>query len=435
MLSDLDLELESFNKMTPLTRRFGLWCVNKYLTDAMSRSPNDRQTGDDALKALRKLLHDNELSRAWRLLFTDHLSGDGSRLCDLLEVWGFHSELVSVADQLFDIIQGDHAQHLRLVVARACRSMGSVDQARSHLAAVVRARSGMVAEADRAWSYYEIGLIHGDANEDDDALACFARAFRRFKQLGISAGMIAAQNSEARIAFEHGRKKAAENHFRCALSIASEENPAVRERAWCLLDYSRFLTNHERHVEARRHVLEALKLFRHILRHEAGTAWAWYGLSIVLTNLSRRAPARHAAEAALRSFDNLGNRAGSAWAKHLLGRIEISDGNNDKARGLYRMVVSSHAIGGDHRGVIFGLEGLARLAAISGAAEEAAMLYGGSARLRQDKSVPISLPDRTEHEIASAAARARLGGEAYATSWHRGYIMSSEELINLAKNI
>jgi hypothetical protein len=75
------------------------------------------------------------------------------------------------------------------------------------------------------------------------------------------------------------------------------------------------------------------------------------------------------------------------------------------------------------------MEGLARVAAVQGRPERAALLLGASAALREEMGTPLSPVARADHEHAANTARAALGVEAFEAAWTEGSGMSLEEVI------
>jgi len=78
------------------------------------------------------------------------------------------------------------------------------------------------------------------------------------------------------------------------------------------------------------------------------------------------------------------------------------------------------------------LEGLARVAAMQGRPERAALLLGASAALRDEMGTPLSPVTRANHDHASAAAHETFGEEAFEAAWADGYATPFDESIAAA---
>jgi predicted ATPase/DNA-binding XRE family transcriptional regulator len=125
-------------------------------------------------------------------------------------------------------------------------------------------------------------------------------------------------------------------------------------------------------------------------------------------------------------------RVANALANTLarLGSIECELGRCERASDLYGESLELGLRYGFTHHVVVPLEGMARLAAVQGRPERAARLLGTSAALRNEMGVPLTTVEKTDHEYAWHAARAKLGEGAFEEAWARGYAMPLEEAIS-----
>ncbi len=85
--------------------------------------------------------------------------------------------------------------------------------------------------------------------------------------------------------------------------------------------------------------------------------------------------------------------------------------------------------------VIDGIEGLARVAATLGQAEQSARLYGAGEAQREKLTFPISPTEITYAEPILRRLREVLGGDGFATAWAEGRLLSQEAAIAEAMSV
>ncbi|MDF3039252.1 MAG: transcriptional regulator, LuxR family, partial [Thermomicrobiales bacterium] len=91
------------------------------------------------------------------------------------------------------------------------------------------------------------------------------------------------------------------------------------------------------------------------------------------------------------------------------------------------------AVATGHPGsVIDGIEGLARLAAVSGQAEQATRLFGAAEALREKLVWPLSPTEIAYAEPTMQALRTALGAGGFAAAWEQGRSLSQEEALTEA---
>jgi DNA-binding NarL/FixJ family response regulator len=176
--------------------------------------------------------------------------------------------------------------------------------------------------------------------------------------------------------------------------------------------------------------------------------------------------ARAWAEHALVAVEAVGSRRNGAFALRVLGDVEARRGNADRARAHYEAslararelgpwmaawtavhlanllteqrdfggarallaeALATYRDGGDRPGLARGLEGCARLAAVTGLAARAVRLAGAAAGLREAVGAPLPPPERVALDRHLAAARAALGARAAGAAWAEGQTLPPEQ--------
>jgi predicted ATPase/DNA-binding XRE family transcriptional regulator len=112
-----------------------------------------------------------------------------------------------------------------------------------------------------------------------------------------------------------------------------------------------------------------------------------------------------------------------------LGSIECEMGRDARASELHKESLELARRFGFTFDVVICLEGMARVAAVQGKPERAALLLGASAALREEMGTHLTPIARADHDHAVNAARAALGEDAFAPAWDEGHAMPLEEAI------
>ncbi|HEX6739191.1 MAG TPA: LuxR C-terminal-related transcriptional regulator, partial [Vicinamibacteria bacterium] len=185
------------------------------------------------------------------------------------------------------------------------------------------------------------------------------------------------------------------------------------------------------HTRATRLLEESLALAR-----DAGEA---IGSAVCLvelgwTALYQGAPgrARPLAEEGLAAARALGSLRDVARARMVLGWIALAEGDAEGARLALGEALALHEERGARWGVAYCLEGLAVVAGRRGQAARAARLGGAAEGLRAAIGAPAPPAHRAHYAPYLAAARARLGGAAWAAAWAAGRALSPEQAAALA---
>jgi predicted ATPase/class 3 adenylate cyclase len=143
-----------------------------------------------------------------------------------------------------------------------------------------------------------------------------------------------------------------------------------------------------------------------------------------------QALAREQLEESILLLQEAGVRTDTAESLMGLARLAMAQGNS--ALGLHRYqecLTMLHEL--DYQAFFpVCMEGLGTVIAAQGDPGKAARLWGTAAALREDMDAPRHPVDRAEYEQAVAAARSRLGEEAFAAEWAQGRAMPLEQTIN-----
>jgi DNA-binding CsgD family transcriptional regulator len=163
------------------------------------------------------------------------------------------------------------------------------------------------------------------------------------------------------------------------------------------------------------------------------------GIAGTLTNLGEvarhrgereRSVALHAESVDL--FRGFGDRYGTSLALSNLGVARLNLGDLAGADAALAESLAICVELGDTAGIAESIEGLALLAAASGAAAEAARRLGAASVLREEVHSPLPPADRRSLDRAVASIRAALGDAVFRASWEEGGALSRDEMVATA---
>ncbi|WP_306332241.1 BTAD domain-containing putative transcriptional regulator [Streptomyces sp. KL118A] len=177
---------------------------------------------------------------------------------------------------------------------------------------------------------------------------------------------------------------------------------------------------HELHTQA--HALAAAQGYRY------GQIHAAMGLALG----ARRSGDLDAAEAHLTRIRDRHADVSSPAGDHLhhaeLGFVAELRGDGPGAEAHHLLGLKTARALAEPRALALSLEGLAGAAAVSGAAERAALLLGAADAARRSVGAPLPPAERGDVDRIAAAARAALGEAAYAEAFARGGLLPTGEL-------
>ena len=116
----------------------------------------------------------------------------------------------------------------------------------------------------------------------------------------------------------------------------------------------------------------------------------------------------------------------------LLGLVALGQGDHVRASELLRKSMFLFHECGAKWEMVQMLEGLAGVSVAQGEWERGARLLGAAEFQREDISAPLPPCDRDDYERSVAAARSKLGEEAFAAEWPEGRRMTLEEAVEFA---
>jgi predicted ATPase/class 3 adenylate cyclase len=175
---------------------------------------------------------------------------------------------------------------------------------------------------------------------------------------------------------------------------------------------------------------EGLALCREV-GYKEGIAWVLSLLGEVFLQQGDTVKARSLLEESVALIREIVNR-NIGWLLFVLGRVAESLGDYAAARALYEESLAKGKEVGDKLNIAFYLEGLADVVALQGEPAWAAQLWGSTEALREAMGTPIPPVYHADYERAVAAARVKLGEEAFAAAWAEGRTTPVEQVIDEA---
>jgi hypothetical protein len=137
-------------------------------------------------------------------------------------------------------------------------------------------------------------------------------------------------------------------------------------------------------------------------------------------------------EQALEVARELGTPFEIGHALNAIGQAEGDEGRHGLARKHSAEAMTIlHGLG-NHPGVLDSLDGLAVVAAATGAPRRAARLWGAADALRQEIGYARTVHDSIAHERQVKPVRATLTAEAFDQAWDEGRAMSLDDAVRYA---
>lgn len=134
-------------------------------------------------------------------------------------------------------------------------------------------------------------------------------------------------------------------------------------------------------------------------------------------------------EQCLGLYQEIGFRLPTIEAIALLGQIRAHKGDFVAARAYHMESLASAKALNFYYLCTYGLEGLADIMAIQGEVAWAARLWGAAESLHERIGNHLQPVERADYELAVAAARTRLGEQAFAIAWAEGRTMTIEQVL------
>jgi predicted ATPase/DNA-binding CsgD family transcriptional regulator len=178
---------------------------------------------------------------------------------------------------------------------------------------------------------------------------------------------------------------------------------------------------------------EAVDLFLE-LGEKWGAAIELGFLAVAWRNQGDHGRAKSLAERGLALSREVGERQTITAALYTLALLAQAEREYEQAQDLFEEGLKLSAELGNEADIAHCLEGLASIAGAEGSMVRAARLWGAEEALleKMEAAVYTYVPDRSLHRSRVAAARARLGEEAFAAAWAEGRAMTPEQAIEYA---
>jgi predicted ATPase/class 3 adenylate cyclase/DNA-binding CsgD family transcriptional regulator len=173
---------------------------------------------------------------------------------------------------------------------------------------------------------------------------------------------------------------------------------------------------------------ESFALFREVGDKES-IANCLYLLGMLALDEGDTARAASRVDQALALFQEMKLQDGTALSLYALAGVATIQGNYARSQALYEEGIAVARKAGGTRMIPSGLEGLAAAVAAQGNQVLAAHLWGTAEALREAIGMPIPPVERAPYNRAVAAARAKLGEQAFAAAWVGGRTLSPEQAL------
>jgi non-specific serine/threonine protein kinase len=154
-----------------------------------------------------------------------------------------------------------------------------------------------------------------------------------------------------------------------------------------------------------------------------------WGLGHVAFRQNEYASAQSLWEECVRVSREAGDQWNCAWALDGLGRVAQRLSDWGAARAYYKEGLSLFRDLGNQWGIVYGLSHLAQTAGGGGHPERAARLFGAVEAMLAPIGERPPAHDLVDADRQIAAARAALGGEAFAAAWRAGGTLTQEQAI------
>jgi len=162
-----------------------------------------------------------------------------------------------------------------------------------------------------------------------------------------------------------------------------------------------------------------------------GAAMMFGFLAVARRDRGDHGRAKRLAERGLALSREVGERQAISAALYTLATLAQAERDHERARDLFEEGLTVSAELGNETDVAHYLEGLAAVAASEDRRVRAALLWGAAEALLEKIEVGVHtyVPDRSLHRSQVAAARGRLGKEAFEATWTQGRAMSLKETV------
>jgi predicted ATPase len=215
-----------------------------------------------------------------------------------------------------------------------------------------------------------------------------------------------------------------------ALSRALDYQPGVGVS----LRYLGLVANSEGNEAQARDFFEQSLAIWQALDDPYGMSWSFIMLADIALHRNDLPGAQTLYADGARRLRDMGNTTLLAYALRRIGQISMAQGDSARAFSLLKESMALNELVDDRRGVAACLASLAAVALAGGRALEAAQLFGAVAAQLQTLTASLLPADQSVYEQNAAAARQRLGEDAFARAWASGRNLSAEQVLALAQS-
>jgi ATP/maltotriose-dependent transcriptional regulator MalT len=344
---------------------------------------------------------------------------------------------------------------------------GHISEGRRFLDQALTSRQGIVTSLQARALQAAAGLaVYIDDTER--AVELCKESLTLCRELGDKAGIAFSLYQQGMLASTTGNPTTARMHIEEALALLREVDDKSGI-AWSLCSLASFVSDQGEYASAHALLEESLAMHR-ALGNKRGIASSLFRLAWVLwVSQGDTALARSLLEEGHVLFRELGDRGNMAQCISLSGRLALSQGGTTAGRSLleesmmlFREIGSQWGIAesltvlaqveasqGDlaaahtlyedsltiarersYKDLLPScLEGLAGVVAMQGKPAWAAQLWGTAEALREAMGTPIPPVYRADYDRSVTAARAEVGGKAFAKAWSEGRMMTPEQTL------
>jgi predicted ATPase/DNA-binding SARP family transcriptional activator len=276
----------------------------------------------------------------------------------------------------------------------------------------------------------QLGHIVNAQDDYERAQALFEESLALRREVGDRSGTAASLNALGYMALFYGDYARAE--ALCGESLALRRELGDRwGMAYSLEFLGQMALDQGDGERALGWIWECLELRRQ-LGDRRGTAAAVMNLARAYRERGHLEGARAQYEECLRLWQELGSRAGTASCLGQMAMLACDQGDCERATALFQESLRLRLETGPHLGMIWNLEGLAAVASAQGQPARAMRLLGAAEAARELLGSRVVAGMQALNERTAAAARAALGGAAFAAARAEGRALTLEEAVHLA---
>ncbi len=344
--------------------------------------------------------HDNIRAALTWAIENERLDIEARMSAALWRFWGYRGYLAEGLRRISGALSRSHSSKVpRLVRARLFQGAGALTWNLGELnraeESCLQALALFEEEAEPhgiATTTHILGLIAEWRGEYDLAMQFYSRSRAVREELGDKAGVGTALQSLGNVARESGQLEQAKDFYTQSLALQREVN------------------------------------------YPRGIALALANLGVVALDEADYQLAEELAGEALAILKELDDKSLTANAFDICGYAALHQNELQRALVFHTQCLVVAREAGDKRGTIFGLEGVASVAAWKVKEQELAVravrLYGAAESVRLDIDLPLSSADRKLNEPSISAARKLLGDTTFAEEWASGTQWSLEVAIS-----